>query len=1352
MKPELRQEEWLTEKRRGDRNINTSDDFFDACNKYDIEDKNGFLDYVFINDRWGDARNDIWATYQDYLNDQGEFNLERETRNFDHHKYVKSKFNRIGCAFKGYYDIVPLRLVNEELNMDIEIMSNKNCVGELWQRLKKEYPKYTIGDKVPKGPKNNPFIFNSKFHNKYFNKSLQIIELNPISGRYHMDRKSTVTYEVTEPILDNEPVIYYCAVAVGYYHCCLSRNGMFKGKFDITTSLDVNRLNIVYDNLYKDVDQGLYRNPTNSIICYDMECDNVTGDYHYPILITAMEIKFDRTDFSKDNIVNKVQLFKGINCVDQFIEWVLLETDTRIVYAHNGGGYDNLLLLKEKLLKFHSCCEGGGRYKELVVSSPKYDSKDHISFRDSLSFFPMSLREMNNACNNKYYKKLDDCGVDIKKVNMKSLDDSQFIKYAIHDTLALAESLFNIEPVYREFGQSLTTSITLPSLGLKIWKNLSPNNCKLLKIPISKKVERFINDSKYGGRVLHFHRRVQEKLICLDVNSEYPAGMWKFQFPTGPHRVLSKAELEPLVEDCELIHSFIADHPLSILECDIDGNNYMHPIVPYRTPEGCIIYPAGKFSGVYTSVDLIEAIRFGYKVTKINQGITWNDSAYIFKEFIDLIYKLRLKSQADKSPLERVYKLLMNSLFGKFLQKTTYDISFSDKIKGNIVYQHDLPNGQTLTKKNIFTTCKLPNYIGSFILSYGRKILNTILDYIDPGDIKYSDTDSVYISQTIYEQLLVKAPHLFGNELGQFKNDYGDNMFITDAIFADLKRYWLKFNTYKICGKCNQPQRQPNSPKLIKCSESCIVNKHVVKCKFNGLKVNKNHNLPLNKKQFIKLVNGGVIDFVQEVWRRNLFGDIRVIPTKLKFNIDPNVRRTWHTNNLSNPIGYDYTLPPTPFTVHDINVKTLDDELCEIYIDKNGCYHPSRIFSSTTPKRLPKNVNNWNMYISADNSVIFKKLTHKNKQYILHQNCYGTTYIEPDTGQFYNAKPVIALRSSEIPNTIIIDTNTVKQLHVDVMNSHVRLLNINPINITQYEYYDRETIENIIKEKQVDKDTIKLLQNLLHVLLPDNTIAVNYNYTRSIHQHFKGMLLASTPFTKRNGQYLSKGLYQFMNYKLRKLITQFEYQPIQMVNAGMTILYGLITQISSYKPKYLKHFVNRFHNICKLFTISEFKPLTDVNELLSNPQFVPTGPGVYIKYVKQINKELSKISEILSTHFPKEFAKYRKTNPTNSVRSFTKLIIDSLQNDILHEILNYIKTTNSQTTLNYPILFDGILYKTDNLITHLKSLNLTFEQYITNIQQHIADTLYINIKLKFPDTWSNDIPPEHDDSNYEFMP
>jgi len=71
----------------------------------------------------------------------------------------------------------------------------------------------------------------------------------------------------------------------------------------------------------------------------------------------------------------------------------------------------------------------------------------------------------------------------------------------------------------------------------------------------------------------------------------------------------------------------------------------------------------------YTGVELLEAVRLGYKITKIHAYYQWEYYEEIFTSFIEKAWDRKVNSKKDTAPY-LIAKTIMNALSGKFGQKS----------------------------------------------------------------------------------------------------------------------------------------------------------------------------------------------------------------------------------------------------------------------------------------------------------------------------------------------------------------------------------------------------------------------------------------------------------------------------------------------------------------------------------------------------------------------------------------------------------------------------------------------------------------------------------------------------------
>lgn len=638
-------------------------------------------------------------------------------------------------------------------------------------------------------------------------------------------------------------------------------------------------------------------------------------------------VAYAELDF-KTMTYKKVARCIGDNCYKSFLNHISkkTESDTILLFSHNGGCFDNLYAKGLKTLTLKKQIKSG-RVK-MIEAIHKTSGKTLI-FLDSLSFLKSSLDEACDFFKIKNKKMKFDI---VNKDHDFFINTTEWKDYMKQDVVVLAEILLKFEQMIRSFGESITTSMC--GISSMAWNLLCNRSFGMKKVYRSKDptTQQFINDSVYGGRIIHGKKIFDsmkdksEGLICLDGNSLHPSAMFIADYPIGKFRVMND------INNLKVLKDKYLNKLLFIAEVTLDAGNVRYPLIPYRTEEGCIIYPNGVFTGVYTSVDLEEAVNDGYKIISFKRGIYWLSSKRIFANTINDLYEKRKELQKEENSMEYVYKIMMNSIYGYMTLSIDNSTIFSNEKNpkvngGKITSTHLLKNGQY--EHNISFRHPLiekPAHIGAFILSNSRKIMNNYIRQIGPENIWYGDTDSLYVPIECIKSIKESE------DLCGLKNDYGKGRLITHALFLDTKRYFLEFNN---------PDKKGN----------------MYKAKFNGInfkddKCLKNWIEGNDKKEKLKQMYewfynnpNKVLDIkiVQDVWNRNI-DNVVINTVELGFQVSPDVRYNWNINesypiklnDSDDHITYDYN--NTNFTVLGGQTKFTDQDPYLYEISQHGLY------------------------------------------------------------------------------------------------------------------------------------------------------------------------------------------------------------------------------------------------------------------------------------------------------------------------------------------------------------------------------------------------------------------------------
>lgn len=170
----------------------------------------------------------------------------------------------------------------------------------------------------------------------------------------------------------------------------------------------------------------------------------------------------------------------------------------------------------------------------------------------------------------------------------------------------------------------------------------------------------FERQSYYGGRCEVFRRGLYH-VRSYDVNSMYVAIMRDELIPNpsitkylkNPEQILGMINTEFLTVDCRIM---VPKSRIGLL--------------PYRSDTGKLIFPWGEWRGVYNSVELREAIKWGAEIVKVYRALWYPESDRYFRDYAQMTIDGRKRAKACGDVAEeQLYKYYGNGLYGKFGQR-----------------------------------------------------------------------------------------------------------------------------------------------------------------------------------------------------------------------------------------------------------------------------------------------------------------------------------------------------------------------------------------------------------------------------------------------------------------------------------------------------------------------------------------------------------------------------------------------------------------------------------------------------------------------------------------------------------
>lgn len=308
-------------------------------------------------------------------------------------------------------------------------------------------------------------------------------------------------------------------------------------------------------------------------------------------------------------------------------------------------------------------------------------------------------------------------------------------------------------------------------------------NDKLFQISIpTRNQDAFIRRGFYGGHV-DVYKPCGLNLHYYDVNSLYPYVMQKYPMPSGVpvwHNSFKGCDLDNLFG---FVEAYV-----------VCPTTIEHPFLPYKEDE-TLIFPTGRFVGVYYTEELKFARNLGYEIIPL-RGYLFEKKDSPFEGIISDLYNRRLEAKKrGDAPMTYLYKILMNSLYGRFglNPESTLTEICNKKQYDEWIQKDNFKSGDQLNDHyylvSYSSNChsddegwKAPKmsavHLAAAITACARIHM---YPHIARSDCYYTDTDSVVLGSPISDDLVSST------ELGLFKQEYH----VKKGIFLAPKSYWL---------------------------------------------------------------------------------------------------------------------------------------------------------------------------------------------------------------------------------------------------------------------------------------------------------------------------------------------------------------------------------------------------------------------------------------------------------------------------------------------------------------------------------------------------------------------------------
>jgi len=371
---------------------------------------------------------------------------------------------------------------------------------------------------------------------------------------------------------------------------------------------------------------------------------------------------------------------------------------------------------------------------------------------------------------------------------------------------------------YEKFGELLLKSCNINIVNYmssaQLAHNYMLNNNVFEEVNEVSSIPRdYIMKTMVGGRTMCAYNKknhIKDRLQDFDAVSLYPSAM---------HRLGGYLKGNPKVLK-ELNYDFLKNCDGYFVQIKVNKVNkkYPFPLMSYINDDGVRIFTNEPPNNLYVcKIDLEDLIEFHKIEFDIIDGYYYDEGRnYNLRNVIDFVFNERLKMKKEGNPLQEVYKLIMNSAYGKTLQKShpetiefknenTID-KFVDKNYNYIKSYLELHSEGSFKKYLVKMEKGIENHFnnahcGVEVLAMSKRIMNEVMCLAhDQGlEIYYQDTDSMHIKECDIDRLAkqyekVYNRELIGKNMGQFHSDFDSdvikkNICAVESIFLGKKCY-----------------------------------------------------------------------------------------------------------------------------------------------------------------------------------------------------------------------------------------------------------------------------------------------------------------------------------------------------------------------------------------------------------------------------------------------------------------------------------------------------------------------------------------------------------------------------------
>ena len=611
-------------------------------------------------------------------------------------------------------------------------------------------------------------------------------------------------------------------------------------EIDLNDDVEIFTSNELLNNI--ELDQQLFQysekdiKPMN-IFFGDLENINYTDKLSVPFLSGIIH---------KDDI--HPQIYHGENCIEQMFNYVISKSKkgaNNIVYFHNMK-YD-FSLMKSKIIVTNIIEKDNQFYSvDLIYRNKK------ITLRDSYKVFNNKLEKFGTAFNldkdirkkeaisydyynektiyesnakiSDYIKYLNKSDLETFNENVKPfmIPDSDIyfnhIEYYKHylkyDCLVLQKGMIAYNDCMNDtFGKPIFDFLTISSYADDYFKSKGVYDDTY---EVKGGLKKFLSKAVYGGRVnvcpAYKKQIINKRINDFDGVSLYPSAIYRlckeFGMPIGKAKRYNK-DIDLTTKDYYVVE----------IEITKINKKQQNPFIAHKTKESIQYINEIPESGLIVTVDrftLEDYIKFHEIEYNIIDGVYWdegfNDKFIVIKDVFDERLIQKSKKTAEGDIKQELYKLILNSAYGKTLLKSSCekDVVINKEDFNKYLYNNfnTIKHAKRLSDNQFLITQYDADlsfnraHCGIAILSMSKRIMNEVMGTANDNNINiyYQDTDSMHMDDDQIQNLANKyneiyKKELIGKQFGQFHSDFSHknksckDVVATKSIFLGKKAY-----------------------------------------------------------------------------------------------------------------------------------------------------------------------------------------------------------------------------------------------------------------------------------------------------------------------------------------------------------------------------------------------------------------------------------------------------------------------------------------------------------------------------------------------------------------------------------